>query len=634
MTFSVLLIIGAVLIELIRPLIFMNIIDNHILSLNQPWLMCAQEKIQTNHKQISLDGISFVREDWIDKNFQSENCSTVIIVSSKEGTVIEEDGEIIKQIKGSDVARFYYYELKPVMYLSFLFLSLLLISGLFHYIRNIILQLIASKTIKSLRLNLVKKMFNLPFIKIDSTQTGNLMFNIMKDASIFGNAIITFFDTYLINIASILGIYIALLLIDPIMALISIAILPIFVILIMLYYRHCKPLGDLVRKQLAQLQNKVLETIAILPIIKLFQAGPVIRKSFESINHNAYENSVKQDKLEFVIGENATSLVRGLLITTVVWYFGIRSLHHTITFGSLYLFINYVDILFQSISNILRNITNFHHVEIAAEQILEINHLTEQKNTRDTAPLKLKGSIQFQNVSFSYDKKNVITNLSFNINPGEKVAIVGQSGAGKTTLFNLITRFYEPEKGHILLDGYNTKYFSQKTFLKHLGIVPQVPIIFDGDVMYNIRLFNHNISDEKILSVINKLDPDFFKKIPNGPKEYLSSQNCILSEGQKQIICLARALVHEPTIILFDESTANMDSEHEARILNFMKSFQGTALFITHRLTTLGFVDRIIVMDQGKIDEIGTHDDLIRLRGKYYHMFRLHELGFSSSDIL
>lgn len=387
-----------------------------------------------------------------------------------------------------------------------------------------------------------------------------------------------------------------------------------------------------VRDQIARLNSFVQEHINGMAIVQLFNRERKEKERFESINadhRRAHIDTIFYFSIFWPVVEVLASLAMAL----VVWYGGARALGGTVTFGVLLAFIQYVRQFFAPIRGLSEKYNTLQSALASSERIFDIldteNEVPETENPRDFE--KIKGEIEFENVSFRYndDEEIILRDLSFQVDSGESVAIVGATGAGKSTIINLLLRFYDINRGKILLDGVDITKMSLNGLRKHFGLVLQDNALFSGTVHDNITLGNKNISREQVIKAANEVEAhNFIKKLPNGYDFLLRERGASLSMGQRQLICFVRAMVYDPEILILDEATSNVDSETEELVARAcQKMMKGrTSIVIAHRISTIQGADKILVMHKGEIRESGPHQKLIGKEDGIYR--KLYELQY------
>lgn len=342
--------------------------------------------------------------------------------------------------------------------------------------------------------------------------------------------------------------------------------------------------------------------------------------------HYAYER--KPLVLDSATSFNLVNTLRLIMFTVFIFYFGTRSFTATevITAGTLYAFVDYLTKLFNPITNIVNQFSQLERSLIAGKRVFEVLDTKGEPVSEKSIP-RYKGNVVFEDVSFAYkDNEYVLKNLSFEAHQGETIALVGHTGSGKSSIMNLLFRFYDPSKGKITIDGIDITSVPRQTMREHMGIVLQDPYLFTGTIASNVSLNNPRISHEKIVASLNAVGGErVLANLPNGYEEPVIEKGSTLSSGQRQLISFARALAFDPAILILDEATSNIDTETEEIIQHAMDVLKKgrTTFIIAHRLSTIKNADRILVLDRGKIVENGTHDELLALGGIYDKMYQM-----------
>ncbi len=330
----------------------------------------------------------------------------------------------------------------------------------------------------------------------------------------------------------------------------------------------------------------------------------------------------------FAMFRPAVEFFSSLALALIIWYGGGRVVQNTLDFGVLYLFIQYMQTFFQPINDLTEKYNIMQSAMASSERIFLILDTEEEQDEPDARPVpEVKGEIEFENVWFAYvDDEWVLKDVSFHVKPGETVALVGATGAGKTSIINLINRFYDIQKGVIRIDGRDIRKLKRTDLRRHIGIVLQDVFLFTGDVEANITLDNDDISPAKVREAARLVNAEpFIQRLPGGYKAPVMERGASFSAGQRQLLAFARALAYDPAILVLDEATANIDTETEQLIQESLKRLitGRTSIIIAHRLSTIQHADKIIVLHKGEIREMGTHQELLRQRGLYYRLYQL-----------
>lgn len=459
----------------------------------------------------------------------------------------------------------------------------------------------------------------------DKTPAGKLFVRITNDvediSSLFKDVITTLFK----DIISILGIIIVMIYFSLKLSLLAFIVIPFVIISSIVITKILNKIYDTSKTVRTNLNTFLAESIYGAKLIKIFNIQKEKQQECENLTQDFIDARLPSAVYEGLF-PGVMTLFENLAITTIITvtinnWFGI-----SIEIGAIYIFVSYIKSLFEPINRVIDNI------EIVQEAIVSINkiydiidkkeYLEDFENGKELS--NVKGKLEFKNVWFTYNKDNwILKDISFTIEPGETIALVGKTGSGKTTITNLVNRFYDIQKGEILLDGINIKEYNKRDLRRHIGTVLQDPFIFARSIKDNLKL-NKKISDADILKSIEMASAsDFVNSLPNGINEISKERGESYSAGQKQLLAFARIFAHNPDIFILDEATANIDTYTENLIqksINIL-SAQKTAIFIAHRLSTIVNVDKIIVLDKGEIVEQGSHSELLNTNGYYAKLY-------------
>ncbi|MFQ5676972.1 MAG: ABC transporter ATP-binding protein, partial [bacterium] len=324
-------------------------------------------------------------------------------------------------------------------------------------------------------------------------------------------------------------------------------------------------------------------------------------------------------------------LISSIALALILWYGGGRIIAGTLTFGALVAFIQYAEMFFRPIMDLSEKYNIMQSAMASSERIFNLLDTPAEPDragaTLKSSQVKIRGEIEFRNVWFAYkDDDYVLRDISFHVKPGKKVAFVGATGAGKTTIMSLLFRFYEVERGEVLVDGRNINTFAPRELREHFGMVLQDVFVFDGTVAHNIRLGNEQITDEQVVQAARDVHADrFIQKLPQKYRQPVQERGRGLSVGQRQLLAFARALAFDPAVLILDEATSSVDTETELLIQDALNRLMQnrTSLVVAHRLSTIKNSDRIIVLHKGQIRETGTHQELLTRHGIYYKLYQL-----------
>ena len=512
-------------------------------------------------------------------------------------------------------------------FIIFLMFLILVFEVIFQFIFIYYANWFGQKIIKDIRVVLFKKILNFKMSYFDNTPVGRLVTRSVSDieviASIFSQGLFMIVADFL----KMGFVVIIMLVLNWQLSLIVFSILPIIIYATKIFQKSMKKAFEDVRTQVANLNSFVQERINGIKIVKLFSRENIDFKIFNEINNKhkkAWLKTVWYNSIFFPVAEISTSVTIGLL----VWYGGLQaSLSGAISIGTIFLFIRMSQMLFQPLRQIADKFNTLQMGMVAANRVFNIIE-KENKNIKNgkTEKLNIKGSIEIKNLFFSYtEKEEVLKGINFSAKPGEKVAIVGSTGAGKSTIINLISRFYEFKNGDILIDDISIKKFKLQSLRRNIALVLQDVFLFADTIHNNISLFDPSISRKQIIKAAKDIGVhDFINSLPNNYDYNVKERGVMLSSGQRQLIAFLRAYVTNPSILILDEATSSIDANSEELIQRATsKITEGkTSIIIAHRLSTIRNADKIIVLDKGNIIEVGDHSKLIANKsGFYYNLF-------------
>ncbi|MEK9567022.1 MAG: ABC transporter ATP-binding protein [Flavobacteriaceae bacterium] len=511
-------------------------------------------------------------------------------------------------------------------------LGALLLEVVFQFLFVFYANWLGQKVIKDLRVKLFEKIIFFKMAYFDKTAVGRLVTRAVSDietiASIFSQGLFMIIAD-LLKMILVIGV---MLYVDWRLTLIVFSILPIILYATRLFQKSMKKAFEEVRLQVANLNSFVQERLSGMKIVQIFHREKIEYDQFVAINEKhkkAWLKTVWFNSIFFPVAEISSSVTIGLL----VWYGGFNVISGGgISLGTIFLFIQMSQMLFRPLRQIADKFNTLQMGMVAADRIFKIfetESSIENKGTK--SPTALKGAISFQKLHFSYlPGEEVLHGISLDIKAGETVAIVGATGAGKSTIINLLSRFYEYDAGDITIDKISIKDFELNALRKHVAVVLQDVFLFADSLFNNITLYNDTISREEVAQAAKKIGVhDFIESLPGGYDYNVKERGVMLSSGQRQLIAFLRAYITQPAILVLDEATSSVDSYTEEIIQKAIDTLtQGkTSIVIAHRLATVKNADRIIVMDQGTIVEQGTHKELLKVSNGYYA--KLYEVQFA-----
>jgi len=469
----------------------------------------------------------------------------------------------------------------------------------------------------------------------DKNPTGRLVTRVTNDVEslneMYSSGIVLVFG----DIFTILGILYFMFKLSFELSLVTLSVLPLLFYATFLFRKKAREAYREVRTLIAKINAFLQEHFSGISVIQVFHRGEEEFKKFDQINAKYRDANIKSI-FYYAVFFPAVELISAIGIGLIIWYGGGEVIKGTVTIGVLISFLQYTEMFFRPVRDLSEKYNIFQTAMASAERIFKLlDTKVFIKQPENPVKLeKLRGEIEFKNVWFAYRDDGeeiynddwILKNVSFKINAGEKVAIVGATGSGKSTIINLICKFYTTQKGQILIDGIDIKDIDERELRKHIAVVLQDVLLFSGDIFTNITLGNERIRMEKVIESARLIGADkFIERLPNGYFEVVQERGANLSVGEKQLISFVRALVYDPKILILDEATSSVDVETERVIQNaIVKLLENrTAIIIAHRLSTIQNSDKIIVLHKGEVREIGTHDELMELKGIYYRLYQL-----------
>jgi len=516
-----------------------------------------------------------------------------------------------------------------------LMLVTLLLEVLFQFLFVFYANWLGQKVIKDLRVKLFDKIIHFKMAYFDKTAVGRLVTRAVSDietiASIFSQGLFMI----IADLLKMILVIVVMLYVNWRLSLIVFSVLPVILYATRLFQKSMKKAFEEVRLQVANLNSFVQERISGIKIVQLFHREKIEYDNFVAINEKhkqAWLKTVWFNSIFFPVAEISSSVTIGLL----VWYGGVNVISSgAVSLGTIFLFIQMSQMLFRPLRQIADKFNSLQMGMVAADRIFGI--LETESNIEDKGrfcPTELKGDIQLKKLGFSYlPGEPVLKEISLDIKAGETIAIVGATGAGKSTIINLLSRFYEFDSGDITIDGTSIRSYDLQTLRKHVSVVLQDVFLFADSLYNNITLFNPTITRAQVIQASKKIGVhDFIQSLPEGYDYNVKERGVMLSSGQRQLIAFLRAYLSDPTILVLDEATSSVDSYSEEIIQTAIDTLTKgkTSIVIAHRLATVKNADRIVVMDQGQIVEVGTHKELLKVTQGHYT--KLYEVQFA--DVL
>jgi ATP-binding cassette, subfamily B, multidrug efflux pump len=516
---------------------------------------------------------------------------------------------------------------KTLGILGIVFIGLIMAGFVTNFIQTYILTYTGQTIIYNIRQQVFSHLQKMSISFFDKNPIGRLVTRVTNDTEtlndMYTNVLVTLLKDFLILFGSI----IIMLSMNIRLALISLICVPIVILITLVFRLIIRKVYRDVRTTLARINSVFSENISGIRLIQIFNKEKQNFTQFEKVNNEYYRAGMKEI-VTFGIFRPVIEMLASFTIAGIVWYGGGMVIDKTIQFGLLYAFINYITQFFQPINDLAEKYNILQSSMAASERIFMILDTPfEEDNGIIELDKNLQAEIEFKNVWFAYKEGEwVLRDVSFKVPAGKTFAIVGATGAGKTSIINLLNRFYEIQKGEILINGININAISKESLRKSIGMVLQDVFLFSGTIKSNIRLNEEKITDEVIKRVSEYVNAShFIKGLTSGYEEEVMERGSTFSSGQRQLLAFARALAFDPPILVLDEATANIDTETELLIKDALTKLSSnrTAIVIAHRLSTIQHAEGIIVLHKGKIKEMGTHRELIANKGMYYNLYQL-----------
>ncbi|MCY7464226.1 ABC transporter ATP-binding protein/permease [Bacillus safensis] len=640
--------------ELTGPFIGKKMIDDHILGVEKPYV----EVNEKTDKTVYYQGNNYIRSDRLNNGMDSGKQINVVQVGfgyyfvnepirfdgnrkiSGDQLTIDNGKERetyeVQRLSKEEIFAFYQPEISGLVQLVLFYLGLLIVAIFFQYGQHYLLQRIANRIIQKMRVDVFEHIQTLPIRYFDNLPAGKVVARITNDTETIRDLYVTVLANFVTSAIYMIGIYIAMFLLNVKLALICLVAVPIIFLWSMTYRKFASVYNHRIRSIISEINAKLNEAIQGMTIIQAFRHEKATQEEFDELNNNHFRYQRKMLHLNSLLSHNLVNLLRNLAYVALIWYFGGASLSATgiVSIGVLYAFVDYLNRLFQPITGIVNQFSRLELARVSSERVFR---LLDEPGTEVEEPVqkKLEGHVQFKDVTFAYNEgKNVLKNITFEAKKGQTVALVGHTGSGKSSIMNLLLRFYDIQQGDILIDGESIYDQSRQTLRKQMGIVLQDPYLFSGTIASNVSLGNEDIKRETIESSLKQVGAaELLKHLPEGFDEPVVEKGSTLSSGERQLISFARALAYDPAILILDEATANIDTETEAiiqRALDVVKEGR-TTFVIAHRLSTIKKADMILVLEKGEIVERGSHEQLMQQEGLYAQMYELQKGAVANS---
>ena len=641
MTLATVLVLFIIAVELYRPIIIGNAIDQYINGYYHPYVeadVSASDAINWNGLVLSrdqavskADSASFYQIFlWKDHYYMAENLtrSECTALQNADTSVLKNYvREGAQKLTSNDLKVLRQNDFKGILKAGILFL-LLLFSGFFLNLADTwLLQKMGQQIVYKLREETFTHIHSLSLSFFNTTPVGKLVTRVSNDTEAVNELFSTILVKLFKNVVKIIGYAVVMLSINVKMAGISFLLLPLVAILTFVFRHLSRKAYQITRNKITELNTFLSEHISGMKLIQIFAREKEKYSEFEGKSMKLYRANFREI-MTFAIFRPSIYLVSVIAMILVIRTGSLSVLNGSLSLGTLFVFITYISSFFEPIQELSEQLGTLQSSIASAEKIFSVLDVKpEIVSPTDPAPVNILGEIEFRHVWFAYEEENyILKDVSFVIHPGEKAAFVGATGAGKSTILNLIGRYFDIQKGQILIDGIDIHEIDLDVLRGAIGQVQQDVFIFTGDIKSNISLNNEAISPDDVRRAAEIVNADpFIQKLPHGYDEPVTERGSTLSAGQRQLLSFARTLAYDPKILVLDEATANIDTETETLITQALARLMDgrTTIMVAHRLSTIQHADKIIVMHHGEIKESGTHQELLAKDGLYKKLYEL-----------
>lgn len=638
MFFATILVLFIIVIELYRPIIIGNAIDNNINGYSKPYLETTKDgKEAVSYKDV------YLTKNFSENEINGNNLYQIVLfddnyymienIDKKQSKILQKaTNEELKSIISNatlldkeDLKEVRKYDFNGILYATGLYLLIMLIGFVLNVINTLMLQNMGQKIIFKMRKQVFEHIHSLSLNFFNKEPVGKLVTRVTNDTESINELFTTILIKLFKNVVKIFGFAVVMFYKDVKLASLAFLMLPIVGVLTFMFKHFSRVAYRITRNKITELNTFLAEHISGMKLIQIFAKEKEKYEEFENKSEELYRANWRE-VMTFAIFRPCIYFVSVIALIIIIGNGSSSVLNGTLSVGTLYIFISYINSFFEPIQELAEQFGTLQSSIASSEKIFSILEekpdIISPKNPKD---ININGKIEFKNVWFAYeDEDYILKDVSFTINEGEKVAFVGATGAGKSSILNLIGRYFDIQKGEILIDGVNIKDIDIDVLRGSIGQVQQDVFIFTGDIKSNISLNNENITNEKIIQSAKMVNASsFIEKLNNKYDEPVTERGSTLSAGQRQLLSFARTLAYDPKILVLDEATSNIDTETEELITKALETLMNdrTTIMVAHRLSTIQHADKIIVMHKGEIKESGNHQQLISKNGIYKRLY-------------
>ena len=505
--------------------------------------------------------------------------------------------------------------------------GLYILQTLIQYMGNLLFARVSYSIVRDIRRDAFANMERLGMSYFDKTPSGSIVSRLTNDTETISDMFSGLLSSFISAIFIFVTTLYTMMVLDFRLTGLVLLFLPLIFILVNLYRKKSVKIIEKTRSFLSDINSKLAESIEGIRIIHAFNQEKRLQEEFDEINEEHYVYANRSVALDALFLRPAMSLLKLLGYAVLMAYFGYRGLYIGMTAGTMYAFIQYINRLFDPLIEVTQNFSILQTSMVSAGRVFTLIDQSNYEPVQADSELAIReGNIRFEHVCFSYDGVNqILDDISFSVKKGETIAFVGHTGSGKSSIINVLMRFYEFQSGRVLIDNVDIRNYSHQELRKNMGLVLQEPFLYHGTIKSNIAMYQE-ISDEEVKAAAEFVDADaFIQELPQGYNSPVSERGSSFSTGQRQLLAFARTVASQPKILILDEATANIDSETETLVQNSLEKMRKgrTTIAIAHRLSTIQDANCIYVLDKGRIIESGTHEELLTLGGTYHKMYSL-----------